>query len=134
MTDEIPERFQDDDVQFGDRSSALIDESATDRTWIKVENEGDESDDIYWFDLKQISWERKTDILDNNLETDERSGEVELDLKGFYREMMETVIDDMSVDGGVAVFLKGMRPEIGDQLQQEVPQPGTVMDEMEEGN
>jgi hypothetical protein len=130
---EIPERFQDEEVQLGSRENALISDDSTTREWIRVENE-EENDDLYWFDMKEISWERKTDILDESLQTNKRTGEIELDLKDFYRNMMEEVIVDMSVDAPVPVFLKGMRPEVGDQLQDRVPQPGTVMDEMEEGN
>lgn len=136
---EIPERFLSDDesdeagVRMGSRENALIDESNTTREWIRVENE-DEPDDIYWFDIREISWEKKTDILDDSLQTDSRSGEIELDLKEFYRTMMEETIADMSVDGKLAIFLKGMSPELGDQLQDRVPDPGTVMDEVDEGN
>jgi hypothetical protein len=132
--DDIPEEFQDDDVRLGGREDALIDEKNTEREWVRVDNGEGEPDDLYWFDIKEISWERKTDILDESLQTDSRSGEIELDLKDFYRNMMEEVIADMSVDGPLAVFLKGMRPEVGDQLQEIVPQPGTVMDEVDEGN
>lgn len=131
--DEIPERFQDEDVQLGSRTDALIDEDQTSREWVRVEND-DREDDLYWFDIKEISWEKKTDILDQSLQTDNRTGDVELELKDFYRNMMEEVIVDLSVEGSVPVFLKGMRPEVGDQLQDLVPQPGTVMDEMDEGN
>lgn len=134
--DDIPERFKNSgDVQLGTRDTALISEENTEREWVRVEAEDeDEPDDLYWFDVKEISWEKKTDILDDSLNTDSRTGEIELDLKDFYRSMMEEVIVDMSVEGALPVFLKGMRPEVGDQLQDLVPQPGTVMDEMDEGN
>lgn len=130
---DIPEQFADEDVRMGSRENALIDEKDTKREWVRVEN-GDEPDDIYWFDIKEISWERKTEVLDESLETDSRSGDIELELKNYYKNMMEEVIVDMSADSSIPIFLKGMRPEIGDQLQEIVPQPGTVMDEADEGN
>jgi hypothetical protein len=133
---EIPERFRDGDseVRMGNRETALINESDTTREWFKIPGDDGEPDDVYWFDIKDISWEKKTDVLDDSLKTDSRTGEIELDLKDYYRNMMETVIADMSVDGGLAIFLKGMSPEVGDQLQEIVPDPGTVMDEVDEGN
>jgi len=134
--DEIPERFRDGEngVQMGSRETALIDESNTTREWFKVPGADDEPDDVYWVEIKEISWEKKTDVLDDSLVTDSRTGDIELDLKGYYRNMMETVIDDISVEGSLPVFLKGMSPEVGDQLQEIVPDPGTVMDEVDEGN
>lgn len=131
MTEQdIPEHLlgEDGDVEMGSRTDALIDDSETERKWFKVDGK------VYWFDIKEISWEKKTDVLDENLVTDSRTGEIDLDMGGYYRQMMETVIEDKSVEGGLATFLKGMSPELGDQLQDEVPQPGTVMDESEEGN
>lgn len=127
---EIPDHLLDDDeeVEMGGRDDAVIDSSESERNWYKVDGK------VYWFDIKEVSWEKKTDILDDNLQTDSRTGEIELDLKGYYRDMMEEVIVDKSVEGGLATFLKGMKPELGDQLQEDVPQPGTVMDEAEEGN
>ena len=135
--DEIPDRFknEDEEVRLGTRDDALIDETQTERHWFSVPSEDEgEADTVYWVDIKQISWEMKTDILDNALQTDSRSGEIELDLKGFYRSMMEETIDDISVEGPLGIFLKGMSPEVGDQLQEIVPDPGTVMDEVDEGN
>lgn len=127
---DIPEHLveDDEDVEFGDRSDAVIDTDEAERHWYKVDGK------VYWFDIGEVSWEKKTDILDRNLETDSRTGEIDLNLKGFYRDMMEEVIVDSSIDGGLATFLKGMKPELGDKLQDDVPQPGTVMDEAEEGN
>lgn len=128
---EVPERFRDEDgdVQMGGREDALIDEEELERKWFKVDGK------VYWFDFKEISWEKKTQLLDDSLKTDSRTGEVELDLKGFYRNMMEEVIVDMSVEGtSIPIFLKGMKPELGDKLQDAVPQPGSMLDEDEEGN
>lgn len=128
---EIPERFrgEDGDVQMGGREDALIDEDDLERKWFRVDEK------VYWFDFREISWERKTELLDDALKTDSRTGEVELDLKGFYRDMMEEVIVDMSVEGtSIPIFLKGMKPELGDKLQDAVPQPGSMLDEDEEGN
>lgn len=130
--DEIPEWLQDedDDLELGSREDALINEQDTDREWLKTSD-----GKAYWFDIKEISWERKNQILDNNLDMDEQSGDIDLDLTGFYRDMMLEVIVDSNVGGdSLAVFLKGMKPELGDKLQQAVPQPGAVMDEEVEGN
>lgn len=131
MTEEdIPEHLlgEDGEVELGSRNDVVIDDTDTEREWFKVDGK------VYWFDLKEVSWEKKTTILEDNLTTNSRTGEIDLDLKGFYRDMMETVIDDMSVEGPLGVFLKGMKPELGDKLQDTVPQPGTVMDEADEGN
>lgn len=128
---DVPERFldEDGDVQMGGREDALIDEEDIERKWFKVDGK------VYWFDFKEISWEKKTQLLDDSLKTNSRTGEVELDLKGFYRNMMEEVIVDMSVEGtSLPIFLKGMKPELGDKLQDAVPQPGSMLDEDEEGN
>lgn len=128
---DVPERFldEDGDVQMGGREDALIDEEDIERKWFKVDGK------VYWFDFKEISWEKKTQLLDDSLKTNSRTGEVELDLKGFYRNMMEEVIVDMSVEGtSLPIFLKGMKPELGDKLQDAVPQPGSMLDDDEEGN
>lgn len=134
MSTEIPEHIRekaDGDVELADRENALVDTSETTREWITVTEDGETL--AYWFDIKQVSWEEKTDVLDDHIAAEE-SGDVELDMKGYYRTMMERTIADMSVDGGLATFLKGMRPEVGDKLQQLMPDPGTVMDEVDEGN
>lgn len=131
MTEDIPERIREkygDDIKMGGREDVLIDADATEREWIEYDGK------IYWFDLKEISWERKTEILDDALEADQRTGDVDLNLKGYYRDMMEEVIADASIDGSIPIFLKGMNPEFGDRLQDLMPDPGTVMDEDEEGN
>lgn len=131
MTEQdIPDYLLDDDeeVTLGSREDALIDENNVEREWFKVD------DKVYWFDMKEVSWERKSEILEENLTTDTRTGDVDLDLKGYYRDMMLEVIVDKSVEGSLPVFLKGMKPELGDQLQEAVPQPGTVMDDDTEGN
>jgi len=127
---DIPEhlRTDDEELQMGGRDDALINEDDVEREWFKVDGKA------YWFDFKDVSWEKKTQILDDSLQTNSRTGEVELDLKHYYRSMMEEVIVAMSVEGSVPVFLKGMKPELGDKLQDAVPQPGTVMDDDEEGN
>lgn len=128
--DEIPEHLlgDDEEIEYGSREDALINEDDVEREWFKVDGK------VYWFDFGEISWEKKTTILEDNLTTDSRTGEIDLDLKGYYRDMMEETIVDMSVDGPLGVFLKGMKPELGDQLQDAVPQPGTVLDDEEEGN
>lgn len=129
-TEDIPEHLVEDDenVEFGTREDAVIDPDDTERHWYKVDGK------VYWFDIGEVSWEKKTNILDDNLETDSRTGDIDLNLKGFYRDMMEEVIQDFSIDGNLPIFLKGMNPELGDKLQDDVPQPGTVMDEADEGN
>lgn len=130
LEQEVPEHLvnEDNEVDMGSRQDALIDEDKVEREWFKANNK------VYWFELKEVTWERKTQILEDNLTTDSRTGDIDLDLKGYYRDMMEEVIVDMSVEGPIGIFLKGMKPELGDQLQDAVPQPGTVMDEEEEGN
>lgn len=135
MTTEIPEHIRekaDGDVELADRQDALVDTSSTRREWITTENEDGETE-VYWFDIKQVSWEEKTDVLDDHIDADD-GGDVELNMKGYYRTMMERTIADKSVDGGLATFLKGMKPELGDKLQQLMPDPGTVMDDVDEGN
>lgn len=130
--DEIPEWLagEDDDLSLGTREDAMVNTSQTEREWVKTSD-----GKVYWFDVKEISWEKKNQILDNNLDMDEQSGEVDLDLTGFYRDMMRTVIVDASVGSeSIAVFLKGVKPELGDKLQQIVPQPGAVLDDDTEGN
>lgn len=136
---EIPERFKRDSVEvvLGSREDAVIDTDNVEREWIPVTEEdpetGEETMELYWFDMSEVSWERKTEILDQNLNADERTEEVNLDLIGYYRDMMEEVIVDMSVEGSLPTFLKGMNADLGNQLQNRVPQPDTMMEDVDEG-
>ena len=136
---EIPERFKRDSVEvvLGSREDAVIDTDNVEREWIQVTEEdsetGEETVELYWFDMSEVSWERKTEILDQNLNADERTEEVNLDLIGYYRDMMEEVIVDMSVEGSLPTFLKGMNADLGNQLQNRVPQPDTMMEDVDEG-
>lgn len=127
---EIPDHLIDEDgeVQFGTLEDALIDERNVEREWVKV------NERVYWFDMKEISWEKKTEILDEALEVDQTTEEVELNIKKYYRKMLETMIEDMSVDESVPIFLKGMTPEVGNRLQNLVPEPNSMMEEVDEGN
>lgn len=114
--EEIPEEYQD--LELGTREDALADSSNTERVYIEAD------DKLYWFDLKEMSWEKQGKLVDKNLSVDDRSGDMDLDLQGYYRDVMEYKIEDMSVDGSVSIFLKGMGPELGGKLSSKMPDPG----------
>lgn len=126
MTQDIPEEYQG--LELGGRNDVLVTED-TQREYL----EHDEK--LYWFDFSEMTWEQKTDILDDNLDVNQDTGDMDLDLKGYYRDVMEEVIVNASVDGSIPIFLKGMKADFGQKLQQldSVPDPGAVMDEVEEG-
>ena len=126
MTQDIPEEY--DGLELGTRDDVLVSDD-TEREYVEF------NDKLYWFDFQEITWERKTDILDDNLEVNERTGEMDLDLRGYYRDAMEEVIVDSSIDGGIAIFLKGMKADFGQKLQEleQVPDPGAAMEDADEG-
>lgn len=126
IPDEIREKYGDD-VEMGTREDALIDDEER-RIWIEHE------DKLYWFEIQEITWERKTDILDDALDRDQSTGDVNLSLKDYYRQVMEETIVDTSIDGSLPIFLKGMAPEFGNKLEEYMPQPGTDIPDEEEGN
>lgn len=126
MTQDIPEEYAD--LELGTRDDVLVSDD-TEREWFEHDEKA------YWFEFGELTWEQKTDLLDDNLDVDQQSGDMDLDLRGYYRDVMEEVIVDSSIDGKIAIFLKGMKADFGQKLQasEHVPDPGAVMDEVEEG-
>ncbi len=123
---DIPEEYQD--LELGGREDVLVSESV-EREYIEHDGK------LFWFDFGEMTWDQKTDIIDENLDVDQNSGEMDLDMKGYYRDVMEEVIVDSSVDGSITTMLRGMEANFGQKLQalEHVPQPGAVMEDVEEG-
>jgi hypothetical protein len=122
----IPEEYQD--LDLGGREDVLVSESV-EREYIEHNGK------LFWFDFTEMTWDQKTDIIDANLDVDQNSGEMDLNMKGYYRDVMEEVIVDSSIDGSITTMLRGMGASFGQKLQalDAVPQPGAVMEDVEEG-
>lgn len=116
-----------DELEDGTREDAQISQEA-ERHYFTADGKR------YWFDLKELSWKRRNQLISQNIEVTEEGSELKMD--AYYMDALEEKIVDMSVEGGenVRLFLAGVGPELGDKLEAEAPAPMREMTEAEEGN
>lgn len=124
-----------DDLEDGTREDALVTDETT-RHYLKApDHEGDMK--RYWFDVKQLTWKGKNQYVSEALKIGEDKTELRIDK--YYRDVLEAMIVDTSVDGvsgekGLSIFLAGVTPELGQQLQDLAPKPGKALTDQEEKN
>jgi len=115
-----------DDADDGSRKNVLIDDTQTERHFFMVDGER------YWFDVREPSWNKRNEIIDDSLTIGQDA--TELDVAKYYRDMLEHMIVDMSVEGGTSTFLAGVKPELGSKLEQIAPSPTGELTDEEQGN
>lgn len=128
MTDDTPSDAPTwwDDVEEGSTDDALVSER-THREYIKHNGKG------YWFDVRDPPWKVREEFVDDNLEIGENGRR--LDTDGYYIDVLEWMIQDMSVGGDkVRTFLAGVEPGLGDKLRDLAPKPFGAVGEGAEGN
>lgn len=119
-----------DDLEDGTREDALV-SNETERVFIRAPNSEGEMK-RYWFDKKQLTWKGKNKYVSESLKLGEESTELRID--EYYRNVLEAMIEDSSVDGSLSIFLAGVSPELGSKLQELAPKPGKALTDQEEKN
>lgn len=123
MPTEKPDNW--DELEEGTREDAQVDSEA-ERHYFEANGKR------YWFDLRQPTWKKKNEIVSDSLKIEEGGADLRVD--DYYLDMLEYMIEDMSVEGdSVRMFLVGLGPELGTQLQDAAPKPGQGLTEDEEG-
>ena len=117
-----------DEAETADRADILV-SNETERKYVRTEDGRGA-----WFDLRNPSWNKKKEVLSDCIEAD-ASGSGSLELDRYYREMLEFMIADSSVDmENTATTIRGLSNHVGNQLEEEVPRPSARgIDEEEEG-
>jgi hypothetical protein len=125
-----------DEHDAGTRDDAMVSDE-TERVYIRAENPDGELK-RYWFDVKELTWKGKNKVVSDALKIREEQTELRIDQ--YYKDTLETMIQDTSVEGvtgeqGLTIFLAGMNPGLGDKLQEGVaPNPGKALSDQEEKN
>ena len=127
--DELPDHLKQFSV--GSVDDALI-SNETERIYLVDE----ENQRYWWFDIAEISWYKKNSIFAECIEQT-GAGEGRMDAAKYYREVAKEMIqewsgsDEMDID----TFLVGLSDDLGSQLEQKLPDPGSAaMDVDEQGN
>lgn len=119
-----------DDLEDGSREDALVSDEA-ERVYIRARNSEGEMK-RYWFDVKQLTWKGKNKYVSDALKIGEETTELRIDQ--YYRDVLEAMIEDSSVEGSMSIFLAGVSPELGSRLQELAPKPGKALTDQEEKN
>lgn len=115
-----------DGLEDGSREDAVVSQD-TERHYLRANGKR------YWFDVQEITWNKKNEFASNALVIGEESTDLQIDQ--YYLDVLEHMIEDMSVDGkNVRTFLIGVGPELGSQLEDIAPKPGQGISDREEGN
>lgn len=123
-TTEKPDNW--DDLEEGSRDDAVIGQD-TERHYLVANGKK------YWFDMQDPSWKKRNEIMSNALKIDEDGTDLRID--EYYLDMLEHMIEDMSVNtSNTRMFLVGLEPELGQQLQEIAPDPQDGLSDEEEGN
>lgn len=116
-----------DDLEDGTREDATVNTDETERHYVRANGKR------YWFDIKEVTWNKKNEFASNALKIGEDATELHIDQ--YYLDILQFMIDDMSVEGqSVKMFLIGVEPELGSKLQELAPKPGQALSDQEEGN
>lgn len=119
-----------DDLEDGTREDALVSDEA-ERVFIRAPNNEGEMK-RYWFDVKQLTWKGKNQHVSESLKIGEEATELRID--EYYRNVLDAMIEDSSVDGSMSIFLAGVSPKLGSKLQDLAPKPGKALSDQEEKN
>jgi len=95
-----------------------------------------ENERYWWFNLKPVTWVKKNQILSDCIEVRE-GGQGSLNVAEYYRQMM--LAKTLQWSGGdqpLGTFLTGLRADLGEQVENWLPDPGAIEEgtEAEEGN
>lgn len=119
-----------DDLEDGTREDALVSDEA-ERVYLRAPNQDGEMR-RYWFDVKQLTWKGKNQYVSEALKIGEETTELRIDK--YYKDVLEAMIQDSSVEGSLSIFLAGVSPELGQKLQDIAPQPGDALQGQETKN
>lgn len=119
-----------DDLDDGTREDALVSDEP-ERVYLRAEN-ADGEQKRYWFDIKQLTWKGKNKYVSEALKIGEEKTELRID--DYYKNVLEAMIQDASVDGSLSIFLAGVSPELGQKLQDLAPRPGDALENQEAKN
>lgn len=119
-----------DDIEDGTREDALVSDEA-ERVYLRAENSTGE-EKRYWFDVKDLTWKGKNKYVSESLKIGEEKTELRID--EYYKNVLEAMIQDSSVDGSLSIFLAGVTPELGQKLQELAPKPGDALESQEAKN
>jgi hypothetical protein len=114
-----------DDVEPGTRADAVVSDDVR-REYLRAGGKG------YWVDVREPTWKQVNDAVSDALTIGEEA--TQLDLTQFQLDVLEEMIVDISVDGGVRSFLVSVGPTLGEQLTDLAPDPSGTLAEAEEGN
>lgn len=120
-----------DGFELGTVGDAIVDESRTNRVWVTDDDTGK----AYWFDLiDKVPLRKKNSVLEQNLTIVDGEPNLSGD---YYIDLLEYMIRDWfgkhEADApGLRTFLTQMGTEF-EQLQEEVPEPFTGVDDDELG-
>jgi hypothetical protein len=122
-----------DDVEEANRDDLTVSNETT-REYIKIERDGWDEPKGAWFDINDIPWLQKKSVLSDVIDArEDGSGEMHLDQ--YYRQMLDNMVEDSSVDiKKMNTFLAGVNEETGSRLEALVPEPSErAITEAEEG-
>lgn len=127
---DLPPKYRDMDLSLAESAdSALIDTNATTNIGLVDGDTGE----VYAVRLKEITWQKKNQILKNNVRR--VGGDGKLDIDTYYRDVAEAMIVEVDPSpASLTQWLTGLKASLGEQLEGHLPDPVTELNEDEEGN
>lgn len=132
VANRLPDKYKSGEYQLGTARGSVVNEDETELVTIEGEEEGE--DVVYWFELREITWQKKNRIFKDNVTQVGGQGQLQIDT--YYREVAEAMIvswfgeDDMSL----TQWLTGVGADIGERLEPHLPDPVGQLEEEEEKN
>jgi hypothetical protein len=130
VRDALPPSMQDrTDLRLADDASGA---TAGQKTWTKPLVD-EETGAVYVLTLTDISWPQKNDIFTDSLKRT-ASGGGKLDFAHYYREVAKEMIVSVEPEpDNLTVWLQGLSADIGSQLEDDLPEPvSDLEDDVEE--
>lgn len=138
VANRLPDKFKSGEYRMGTARGSVVDKERTELVTIEGTEEnpetGEEEPVLYWFEMREITWQKKNRIFKDNVEQVGGQGQLQIDT--YYREVAEAMItswfgeDDMSL----TQWLTGVGADVGEKLEPHLPDPVNQLEEAEEGN
>jgi len=132
VLEQLPASLQGrDDLRIADDAmGATVDDT---QTWQKPLVD-EATGEVYVVTLTDVSWPKKNDVFTNSLKRTP-DGEGKLDFAHYYREVAKEMIVEVEPQpDNVTVWLQGLTADFGSQLEEDLPEPVSDLEDTTEEN
>lgn len=128
----LPAHLRDrEDLRIADDARGAT--ATGDKTWKKPLVDED-SGEVYVLELTDVSWPKKNDVFTDSLKRTADGGG-KLDFAHYYREMAKEMIVSVEPSpDNLTVWLQGLTADFGSQLEGDLPEPVSDLEDTQEEN